>query len=56
MANGKLVRRTFKVDEEEWNRFVNKYKSASERLRELIRLDLEGKIPSKTTEIPKRES
>jgi hypothetical protein len=37
--------RSFVVDEEMWAEFIKKHKSASARLRELIKMDLDDKIP-----------
>jgi hypothetical protein len=36
--------RSFVVDEEMWAEFIKKHKSASARLRELIKMDLDDKI------------
>jgi hypothetical protein len=41
----KMKTRSFVVDPDEWNEFCKKHKSASARLRELIKMDLEDKIP-----------
>jgi hypothetical protein len=40
------VRKTAYLNEEDWERFKEKYPNISERLRFLIRLDLEGKLTS----------
>lgn len=37
--------RSFVVEEEKWEEFMKKHKSASARLRKLIKMDLEDKIP-----------
>lgn len=37
--------RSFVADVDDWKEFSKKNKSASARLRELIRMDLEDKIP-----------
>lgn len=41
----KMKTRSFVVDPDEWDEFCKKHKSASARLRELIKMDLEDKIP-----------
>jgi hypothetical protein len=42
--------RSFVADEEDWKEFSKKHKSASARLRELIKMDLENKIPKEDKE------
>jgi hypothetical protein len=37
--------RSFVVEEKLWEEFLKKHKSASARLRELIKMDLDDKIP-----------
>jgi len=37
--------RSFVVEEELWKEFLKKHKSASARLRKLIKMDLDDKIP-----------
>lgn len=37
--------RSFVADDNDWDKFSKKHKSASARLRELIKMDLEDKIP-----------